>query len=308
MAITEANLNNKIKNLGSVFGLTTRMCFDENEIKEFLRISKTFISLNGATGGTQENIPLPLAGHFVIWCNDTIFHKLRLLRSEIQSYVRSNEYNLRKINRIIQIFSTIYLCIDHIVFTTRNNIPDGISYNNALRHLETFSRYNTRNYPTFLECCFKQWFEKIETEYNTLEMHCREKVDIYDISEMTTWQYIRSFFDRQYWWETVTKGPYGIIPYKWKSDSYENLRKNVHSRANVIFNRREDIQTSLDTFEQFNLTLQSELNEIRDHPDSRTNNPINQQRAISFANECDRYFALIRSQIGFLQENQNFNN
>lgn len=318
--VINININKELKKIGSEFGLSTRMCFDGNEVKELERISKIFIMLNGATGALVENIPLSLAGHFVIWCNNTIYLKLKLLRSEIQSYVRLNNYNLRKINRIIEIFNSIYLCVNHIIFTAKNhipngnnipvviNIPDGILYSEALRHLELFDRYNSRNYNTFDQYSWKQWFEKIESDYDSLEESCREKINRYNISDMTTWQYIRSFFSTEYWWDTITRGIYGAIPYKWKAESYEDLRKQVNKRGTIIFNRREDVQTSLDTFEQFNLTLQSELIEIREHPDSRISTPINQQRVISFSNECDRYFALIRSQMGFLQENQNFNN
>ena len=43
---------------------------DGNEISILTRITIIFILLNGATGGQVENIPLPLAGHFVIWCNN----------------------------------------------------------------------------------------------------------------------------------------------------------------------------------------------------------------------------------------------
>merc|ERR1711871_601772 len=157
--VISLNINNEIQKIGKEFSRSTKLCLDGNEIARLTRITSIFILLNGATGAQVENIPLPLAGHFVIWCNNKIYIKLRLLRSEIQSYSRANQFTIRKINRIIEIFNSIYLCLNHMVFASRMNIPDEESYEDAKAKMERFGRYNIRNFNEFDQSSWKQWFE-----------------------------------------------------------------------------------------------------------------------------------------------------
>ena len=304
--VIRLNVNNELSKIGSEFSLATRFCLDGDEIKDLTRISKIFLILNGATGAQIENIPLPLAGHFVIWANNVIYMKLKLLRNEIQSYSRSNQFTTTKMNRILSLFDNLYQCIEHMVFIERGNIEDNISYDISKVELEKFDRFNTRNYNTFENSSWKQWFVKVESEFDNLEQHCRNKINQYDISNMSTWDYVKSFFYPSYWWDTVKRGIYGFVPYKSKVSSYKEVREEVNKRGTVIFNRREDVMTAFDTLQQFNLTLRTEFDELQNYEHARDNTPFNQQRVIAFTNECDRYFAMIRAQFGFLQENQNF--
>ena len=274
-----------------------RLAIDHEDKKIIVNLTKIFLSLNGASGCNVRNIPNNLAGFFSYYAEVKIYQRLSILKGKLDSYQRHYDMYQQMFDRITEEFNEIKSHWDHIIIQRRGEIPNNISFDDAVKEMQKLDLVGCHNYMNYNGYSWIQWYEYLQNKFIELAHQCTAKGDSY---KQTYFNWFLSFFNPVSWVNYVR---HGCTRHSQVIEAYTStVESSVRNKSNIIFLRIENINTANQAMIDFEQMITLEQVAIS-NPVNRVPTQMTVQNTIAFKTECDRLLTIIRDNIGFICQN-----
>ena len=271
-----------------------KCAIDSKEKQMMNKITKIFLALNGASGCNVRNIPHNMAGFFSCYVDMKIYQRMMILKQRIDSYQRFTDSTQRMFNNILNEFNEIKEHWNHVVTQKRGEIPQDVSFEVALNHLQELDIVSSPNYGDYDGYSWIQWYEYLQSQFNILIENCKEKSESYQ----QNWkQWFVSIFNPVSWAYFVYNG---FTTYSKTAIEYTNFKDgSVIPKRNIIFSRLDDVITASQAFNDLEELIVLEETTISDPKNCQKTQQV-LENTLVFKSECNRLFSIIRNKIGFI--------
>lgn len=274
--------------------LLQKWCLDNEDKEKSIRLTKIFLTLNGASGCNVKNIPPNLAGFFSYFVHVRIYNLLQIWRSRVQIYQRHLGQVQTNINKIRNDFNTLHNLWLRMVSNEEITINDNqgvITNATAVKRFKEMEIITRDSYSNYTGAAWLPYYSYVRNSFEALVNQCETKGDSYRQNWL---QWFGSMFNPVSWFNYAC---HGLQSHSRVANQYDNFADISTTKSNILFNRIEDIRTANDAFNDLRQWIDQERIAIQ-NPSNITATQINMQGAQMFKAECDRLMSIIRDRVG----------
>ena len=278
--------------------VSQKWTIDNEEKNLVIKLTKIFISLNGASGSNLRNIPASIAGFFSHYADIKFYQRLKIFKGRLDSYQRYADITPRLFNNLKDDFSEIKKYWDHIVSERRGTIPDDITFEKAIEHFQELDNVTINNYKSYKGYSWIQWYEFLKTNFESINKRCKDKGESY---KQNNKEWIVSSLSIFSWYNFLTNG---CTRYSKTVEEYHNFSNSaILPKKSIVSSRLDDINTAIKSMKDLEDMIVLEQTIISEPKNCQMTQEVIQNTLV-FKSECDRLLLTIRDSIGFISSVQ----